>query len=478
MKKITFIITLMTIALLSSYGQNAGNTIDFDNAPATFENFSLSTTTIIDDFTIEMWIKPTDVQANQKLINNVNASFVNGFILGMDKGQIDFELFDSYGEKEQLKGGTLKAGNWQHVAITYNDYFSQIRLYINGEFIISESTSLGFISKSNNDLVLGMASWDKVSFGYKGEMDEVRYWSTELSSTEIKNYMNLEAFLPSGRGQHPRQGFLRMYLKCDEPSGNNLVNTYPTIQPSGSMTTRFRKVSTVPFKGIPAFVSGNRTIGGVWEDKSAYALQELTLSGVDLNEDQSAVIEANISTQDYCNTPVPDRVTEISCLRWHLLAQNQPSLEVEFNLEDYNLFGFKEIVLLESDEVDDFSDARIISGSAAGGILKTNEFTVSGSEKFYAIGFLTQGLSVDKIANSNAISVYPNPSNGKFTIEVKDAKLAPQSITVIDATGQEVLSTDLVAGSQSIDLSSQAKGIYFIRIATENGNYSKRVTIF
>lgn len=473
--------TLLTLTYFSSLGQNAGNTLDMEDAPVVFTNSTLINNFggDLQAFTIEMWIKPTDVTKNQKLFNKVSGSFENGYILGLENGELDFEIFDFYGQKDQLKGGTLVSGVWQHVAATFN-YNGKIELLINGKIVADMTTTIDFLESNTNDLVIGMASWDKVSFGYTGEMDEIRFWKTDLTPTEITNHINLEAVLPSGQGQHPKQGFLQLYLKCDEASGNGILDSSPVENPPGTTLMRFRKASTVPFKGSPAFVEGNRTIGGVWTGQSDYTLVNMDIEGQNLTGDQSVMVESNISTQDFCNTPTADRVAKISCLRWHILAQSNPSVKLSFDLKDYNLFGFKDIVLLESDEVDDFSNAKIIDGSSAGGVINTEAFTISGDEKFYAIGFLTQGLSVDKIANNNSFKVYPNPSKGKFTLEVKDAKLAPTAITVLDATGQEVYSSAINSGlsSTSIDLSNQAKGIYFIRIATTNGNYSKRVTLF
>lgn len=473
--------TLLILTYFGSMGQNAGNTLDMEDAPVVFTNSTLINNFggNLQAFTIEIWIKPADVEKNQKLFNKVDVTFDNGYILGINEGELDFEIFDYYGEKNQLKGGKLAAGVWQHVAATFNSN-GKIELLINGKIVADMTATIDFLESNTNDLVIGMASWDKVSFGYTGEMDEIRFWRTDLTPTEITNHINLEAVLPSGQGQHPKQGFLQLYLKCDEASGNGIIDSSPVENPPGSTPFRFRKASTVPFKGSPAFVQGNRTIGGVWTDQSDYTLVNMDIEGQNLTGDQSAIIESNISTQDFCNTPKADRVAKISCLRWHILAQSNPSVKLSFDLEDYNLFGFKDIVFLESNEVNDFTNAKIINGSSAGGVINTDAFTVPGTEKFYAIGFLTQGLSVDKLANNNNISVYPNPSNGKFTLEVKDATLTLSSITITDAAGQEVYAIETLSGAvtTAIDLSSEAKGIYFIRLVTANGNYSKRVTLF
>lgn len=469
----------MTLTYLSSIGQNAGRTLDLSNGYVTFANAGLSSKlSDLSYFTIEMWIKPTNVQTNQKLFSKVTPNFQNGYILGMENGQLDFEIFAD-GDKEQLKGGSLTANVWQHIAVTFwsgND----IKIYVNGELATSAESTLSAPSSNTNPLVIGAAAWDNVAFRYSGEMDEIRFWSWDLSQENIAAWMNKEAVQLEGRGDHLRLDHLGLYLKCDEATGNSLLDSSPEGNPPGDAGIRLRKNSTVPFKGSPAFVEGNRSIGGVWEGKESFQVGPFQIVGQNFTGDQSAVVEENIATTDFCNTAIPSNIAKISCLRYHVLAQNNPKVSVTYNLDDFNLFGFKDVVLLESDVVDDFSDAKIIAGSSAGGEFTSEEFTISGSQKFYAIGFLTQGLSVDEVANSNNFNVYPNPTQGKVTVEVKDASLMPEMVTVLDIAGKQVYSTVYTKGASQldIDLSDKTKGIYFVRILTANGNYTKRVTVF
>ena len=69
-------------------------------------------------------------------------------------------------------------------------------------------------------------------------------------------------------------------------------------------------------------------------------------------------------------------------------------------------------------------------------------------------------------ANYSNISVFPNPSNGQFVIE----GACIQEIKIIDITGKIVFQT-VIANKvkQSINLSSNLKGIYFAKITTSEG---------
>jgi len=74
------------------------------------------------------------------------------------------------------------------------------------------------------------------------------------------------------------------------------------------------------------------------------------------------------------------------------------------------------------------------------------------------------------VANSGSISVYPNPSNGQFTIQSSVVN-GQSSVEVYNVIGEQVYSqSSIVHFPLSIDLSSQASGVYLYRVVSDNGN--------
>ena len=63
------------------------------------------------------------------------------------------------------------------------------------------------------------------------------------------------------------------------------------------------------------------------------------------------------------------------------------------------------------------------------------------------------------------VRVYPNPSDGIFHIEGQDIR----RIEVFNGIGQMVVSEETGAESFQIDLGNQAKGMYTLRVITDNG---------
>lgn len=77
------------------------------------------------------------------------------------------------------------------------------------------------------------------------------------------------------------------------------------------------------------------------------------------------------------------------------------------------------------------------------------------------------------IVNSESkILLYPNPSNGNFTIEVP----ARQSVTVLDENGRIVL-TQEVEGIANIEAGHLRAGIYYVNLVGERGHEIKKITI-
>ncbi len=99
--------------------------------------------------------------------------------------------------------------------------------------------------------------------------------------------------------------------------------------------------------------------------------------------------------------------------------------------------------------------------------------------------FVREGLSVVKDVNISSIetgnnrganiSIYPNPSNGKVWIEGLKEEA---EITIYDASGQKLLNRNIPAGKVDLDLSNLQKGIYLVKLVSENKTYTQRIVLF
>jgi hypothetical protein len=74
--------------------------------------------------------------------------------------------------------------------------------------------------------------------------------------------------------------------------------------------------------------------------------------------------------------------------------------------------------------------------------------------------------------NTNTFKIYPNPSNGEFTIEINEDAL----INIYDTTGKLIMNKQVNAGNQMIKIDS-AKNLYYIQIVSKSGVKTQKVII-
>lgn len=90
-------------------------------------------------------------------------------------------------------------------------------------------------------------------------------------------------------------------------------------------------------------------------------------------------------------------------------------------------------------------------------------------------------LGQDDIDKRSAISLFPNPSTGNFTVEFKAIQAEKATLYVTDLTGKVILTkvlSDLNNGSrQDVKLNNIASGLYIVRVQTEKGIYQQKITI-
>ncbi|MBI3239259.1 MAG: T9SS type A sorting domain-containing protein, partial [Flavobacteriia bacterium] len=89
---------------------------------------------------------------------------------------------------------------------------------------------------------------------------------------------------------------------------------------------------------------------------------------------------------------------------------------------------------------------------------------LSGCEDTTAcVAITTIGLA--ETTFGDRLSVYPNPSNGVFTIELTDASA---NAVITNAIGEFVTQMTVVNGLNTLDLQREADGVYFIIITSDN----------
>jgi PKD repeat protein len=84
--------------------------------------------------------------------------------------------------------------------------------------------------------------------------------------------------------------------------------------------------------------------------------------------------------------------------------------------------------------------------------------------KTIAINACNVGVNEIEGGDAKNITVYPNPTNGAFTIDLK----AVSQVSIYNLLGDKIIAKNLEPGKHTIDIAEQANGVYFLRINTEN----------
>lgn len=92
------------------------------------------------------------------------------------------------------------------------------------------------------------------------------------------------------------------------------------------------------------------------------------------------------------------------------------------------------------------------------------------------LGLLSGVNSLD--AESAVISLFPNPSNGDFTVDLRDVATTPEYIRITDLSGRTVRDVRVNdKAAYSFRANELAKGVYMVKVGFEAGEVTKKLVI-
>lgn len=84
-------------------------------------------------------------------------------------------------------------------------------------------------------------------------------------------------------------------------------------------------------------------------------------------------------------------------------------------------------------------------------------------------------ISINEVEANTLFNIYPNPSTGIINISLSNEESA--NVEVLDILGKVVTSLNNVSSDVVIDLTNQAKGLYFVNIDSGNANETHKVIV-
>jgi len=143
------------------------------------------------EFSMGYWIRP-DVQSTDIIMDHFESgqdyfrTRING------DGTVRWNLNDSTGPGPGFDStGSYSVGNWNHIMGTYSST-NGVELYIDGVSVATDSSTSGTYNPSGQNR-LGAFTDNAGIEDYDGNLDDVRWYDVELTSTQINQiYQNTQ----------------------------------------------------------------------------------------------------------------------------------------------------------------------------------------------------------------------------------------------------------------------------------------------
>lgn len=410
---------------------------------------SLVNNVLSDDFTIEYWARlNSDPGTNFKLLAS------NGRINNNTTG-ISFEFPDSNKLNVVVgnntsgwstiseQGAVWNIGEWNHVTVSAVKN-GLLKYYVNGEFI--GQTNFG--QYIGNSWGLGLGYSPSYTGAVQADLDDLRIWERALTQAEIKQHMHYEL---SGT-----EVDLAMYYDFEHTSGNtNTVTSEGTSTHAITLNGGALILSTSPVANITDEYQS--VVKGKWSKNNVMNVAGLNVLGSITNYDNNLVVgKKNDSTTD----AVPGN-TQLTYIKggWQIdpLSIVVANLSVDLSMIFTNSAVMDATINhYELIKGDPLSTYEIVgTATSVGGIVDFNNVPLN-STTYYLAYVLNSVLGNDVISNpeKDIVSLYPNPTDGKATIELNGNDGNDVYIEVFDIIGRKVLEVkrQSIVNNQKIEI--------------------------
>jgi len=98
----------------------------------------------------------------------------------------------------------------------------------------------------------------------------------------------------------------------------------------------------------------------------------------------------------------------------------------------------------------------------------------------YLLNMSFRGTGVDDNALNSKLSVYPNPTNGKFNVSISNPVATDMTLELVNISGQVVYRNEVKAAysyNEEIDASTFAKGVYYLKVNDPKGVKIEKVVV-
>jgi len=137
------------------------------------------------NFSLSFWLKPNGFVAYSAIVK-----FYSSYRNYVEVGLNGILGFNATGSQVNTPSGSITDGVWQHVAITKSSTDGTV-IYVNNVAVVTSSSDTGNASDfSSNNYINYLGGWDGSVYGFPGDLDQVRIFSSVLTSSQVTDLYN------------------------------------------------------------------------------------------------------------------------------------------------------------------------------------------------------------------------------------------------------------------------------------------------
>ncbi len=437
-------------------------------------------------FSIEAWVRweSPDLTDN-KFFSKAGPGFplTSAYVLGIVNSKVVFEVYNQETNVRVVISDELPANRWTHIAATYN-HNGQQRLYVNG-VLVAENNSLGGTMTSNaSDVICGVAPWNINDKAFEGDLEELRFYQSELSVETIKDWM-----LRDVTTDHPNYASLSLYHKYDDGVGLTVTNSGANTTNKGTLVNGPTwQTSNTPFVGPQVQLVNQTDHAGIWPGVVSDTSDILAFSG-NLSGNESVIFVSDVDIYGYdLASSAPTGYDNSMDGWWSTMVQGNPVIDISFDATVVDLSNIAEVVLIS------FNGNDPALGTVTPGTFSEDAIEFSNIEiedfKIYTLGVKYGNTTNTALSNTKPPSEYTIVPTGHIVpwqFESELINLGPISIADVEVkvevrkagvlVHEQMIGTQATLGSGEFATFSQAstytpdEGDYVIKyIASSSGD--------
>ncbi len=362
------------------------------------------------------------------------------YLLHLSTNVLEARFRNSTGTHYTTTVSGFQINTWQHLVMTYDG--SSLKVYLNSAQAASIPAS-GTIISSSETFMLGNLTFQSTNFQFGGKLDEVALWNKALNPTEIGCMYNY--------GHDNSSPNLKLYYKCDQGSANGSNSGITKlIDDKGNIDGT---LSGFSMSGSTSNFTQGKVLAGT--TSATICKGDSVQFGNDYYK-QAGIYYATFPTSGSCDSIAQLSLT-LDSLDTDVIWSNSKTLFAKLGGANYQWMDCDGKQIIPGAVLQTYSPIR---GGNYAVILTKNGCTDTSACKFTNVGLTENDLP--------QLSVYPNPTKGRFTFS-QGMDTEAGTLFVINPAGKIVAQIQIENHIETvIDLNLPA-GVYTLNFKRNDG---------